>query len=48
VLVRRFEPTGTAAQSFVLDGLGGLPPGVYMLRVTQHGMSRSRRVVIVR
>jgi hypothetical protein len=48
VLVRRFEPTGTAVQSFVLDGLGGLPPGVYMLRVTQHGMSRSRRVVIVR
>jgi len=48
VLVRRVDPAGTEAQSVVLDGLDALPPGVYMVRVTQHGVSRSRRVVIVR
>ena len=48
VLERSVEPTSTDAQSVVFDGLGALRPGMYMLRVTQHGVSRSRRVVIVR
>lgn len=47
VLDRRLDPTGTE-QSVVLDGLGALRPGFYMLRVTQRGVSRSRRVVILR
>jgi hypothetical protein len=48
VLERSIQPSGSQAQSVVFDGLGTLRPGVYMLRVTQHGVSRSRHVVIVR